>query len=60
MTVREIRDKARGLKVKNYTRLGRDELVWAIQRAEGNTDCYRKIENCGVLDCCWRAACQGR
>ncbi len=59
MTVTEIRGRARDLGVKSYSRLRRDELIWAIQRAEGNVDCYRRIANCGVMDCCWRGDCQG-
>ena len=59
MTVREIREKARELKVKNYARLPKTELIWAIQGAEGNADCFTKIQNCGQMDCCWRSDCQG-
>ena len=58
MTVKDIRDKARTLKVKNYARLPKEQLIRAIQTAEGNVDCYGKIEDCGQMDCCWRADCQ--
>lgn len=59
MTVREIREKARELKVKNYVRIPKDQLIREVQKAEGNDDCYGKIADCGQLDCCWRGDCQG-
>ena len=58
MTIRQARDKAKDLKVKNYAKLSKDQLIWAIQKAEGNTDCYKRIENCWQMDCCWRSDCQ--
>jgi hypothetical protein len=58
MTVTEIRKKAKELKIKNYARLPKDQLIWAIQQAEGNSDCYGKIVDCGQTDCCWRSDCQ--
>ena len=58
MNVREVREVAKGLKIKNYTRLTREELIRAIQCAEGNADCFGKIEECGQADCCWREGCQ--
>ena len=58
MTIRQARDKARDLKVKNYAKLSKDQLIWAIQKAEGNDDCYKRIENCGQMNCCWRSGCQ--
>lgn len=58
MTVKEIQKKARELKVKNYARLPKAELIWAIQSAEGNADCFGRIVDCGQTDCCWRDDCQ--
>jgi len=58
MNIKDIRAKAKELKVKNYSRLRKDELIWAIQIAEGHTDCFRKIRDCGQMDCCWRSDCQ--
>ena len=58
MTVKDIREKARTLKVKNYARLSKEQLIRAIQAAEGNVDCYGKIADCGQMDCCWRDDCQ--
>lgn len=58
MTVKETRERAKALKVKNYARLSKEQLIWAVQLAEGNADCYRRIPSCGQNDCCWRADCQ--
>lgn len=58
MNVTEIRKRARELKVKNYSRMRKDDLIRAIQLAEGNTDCYKRITNCGETDCLWREDCQ--
>ncbi|GAB4284744.1 MAG: hypothetical protein Kow0092_39100 [Deferrisomatales bacterium] len=59
MTVKEIRAKARTLKVKNYSRLRKADLIWAVQEAEGHTACFRRISGCGITECCWRGECQG-
>ncbi len=40
MNVKEIREMARHLGVKNYSRLKKTDLIWAIQEAEGNSSCY--------------------
>ncbi len=56
--VKELRILARELKVKNYSRMRKDQLVWAVQEAEGNTPCYKKISDCRVMDCLFRGECQ--
>jgi len=33
------------------------ELVWAIQKKEGNTPCFRTRQNCPQTDCLWREQC---
>ena len=58
MTVKEIRPIAKALNVQNYYRLRKDDLIRAVQTAEGNTDCFKKVPGCGELDCCWRVECQ--
>ncbi len=58
MKVTEIREKAKALKVKNYSRMRKDDLIRAIQIAEGHTDCFKRIPNCGQQDCLWREDCQ--
>jgi len=58
MTLREIREKAKNLGVKNYSRFKKDGLIRQIQQAEGNSPCFKGIENCGELNCAWRDDCQ--
>lgn len=54
----EINEKAKALGIKNCKKLKINEIISAIQIAEGNTDCFQKIENCQVMECCWRERCQ--
>ena len=58
MTVKEIRKKARGLHVANYSRLNKAELIRAVQRTEGNQECFLQITDCRQDDCCWWGDCQ--
>jgi hypothetical protein len=56
--LQEVRAIARsmGIDTRNVTMT---ELIRAIQRAEGNTDCYLTIQvhTCGQTNCCWREEC---
>ena len=58
MKVTQIREIARELKIKNYSRMRKDDLIRAIQVAEGNTDCFKRIPGCGEKGCLWREDCQ--
>lgn len=58
MILKDIRAKARGLEVKNYSKLAKTDLIRAIQEKEGNASCYHNISDCGQLDCLWRRDCQ--
>lgn len=57
MNVVEVKKKAKivGLipgKIK------KTDLIWAIQKAEGNTTCFAENDgNCPYLDCCWLDDC---
>ncbi len=57
MTVREIRDIAKTMKIKNISRFRKDGLVRVIQEAEGNSPCFKNIPNCGETQCLWRNDC---
>ena len=60
MTLNEIRDKARSLGLKNYSRLRKAELIRAIQEKESNSSpCYQTITGCRQDDCLWMPDCQG-
>ena len=58
MTLQEISIKARELGIKNISTFKKDALIRQVQQAEGNSPCFRGIENCGELDCAWRDECQ--
>lgn len=58
MTVKEIREKAKALDLKNIAKLRKDDLISAIQVAEGNDNCFKKVSDCGEMVCCWREDCQ--
>jgi hypothetical protein len=58
VNVKEIRDKARDLGVKNYSKLRKADLIKAIQVQEGNTPCYQEATDCQQYDCCWMGDCQ--
>ncbi len=58
MKVMEIRDMARNLGVKKYSRFSKPDLIRAVQVAEGNSPCYQQIFDCRVYDCLWREECQ--
>ncbi|MFZ2089751.1 MAG: Rho termination factor N-terminal domain-containing protein [Desulfobaccales bacterium] len=58
MKVTDIRNKARDLGLKNYSRLNKGDLIRSIQVAEGNSPCYQQIDDCRVEDCLWREDCQ--
>ena len=49
MTLREIRERARDLGIKNYKKIKKDGLIRQIQQVEGNSPCFKGIENCGEL-----------
>ena len=40
-------------------RMRKDELIKAIQRAEGNNDCFGTVltMECGQMSCLWRKDC---
>jgi hypothetical protein len=58
--LRDVRTIARkmGIDTRNVTMT---ELIRAIQRAEGNNDCYMtaRVLTCGETGCCWREDCRG-
>jgi hypothetical protein len=58
MTLREIRERARDLGIKNLKKFKKDVLIRQIQQVEGNSPCFKGIENCGELNCAWRDDCQ--
>ncbi|KIH77636.1 Rho termination factor, N-terminal domain [Geoalkalibacter ferrihydriticus] len=60
MNVAEIREIAKTMGIKATSKMKKAELIQAIQRHEGNADCYGapwRLE-CGQDDCLWRRDCQ--
>ena len=62
MKVKEIRELARGHGVQSAARLKKPELIRAIQRSEGNFDCFGTAADgyCDQMDCRWRNDCLGQ
>jgi hypothetical protein len=58
MILKDIWAKACSLGLKNYSRLGKTDLIRAIQEKEENASCYQNISDCWQFDCLWRSDCQ--
>jgi len=59
MKMPEVRARAKAAGIKT-NRSKKQDLVRAIQRAEGNRDCFNRGESaaCGQDGCIWRADCK--
>jgi len=55
--VKQLREMAKDLEIKNIGKLRKEDLIHAIQLAEGNSDCFGKIPDCGEMDCLFRPDC---
>jgi hypothetical protein len=58
MNVKEIREKARVLGLKNVSKVRKENLIRAIQETEGNSPCFKNIYGCQEARCLWREDCQ--
>ena len=58
VTKKLLLEKAAGLSLKGASKLRKVDLIHAIQIAEGNDDCFGRIEHCAVEPCLYRAECQ--
>ncbi|TAN43505.1 MAG: SAP domain-containing protein [Nitrospirae bacterium] len=58
MTLKEIKDMAKEKGVK-AGKMKKDEIIRAIQTAEGNFDCFGSARSgeCNQGDCIWRSDC---
>ena len=57
MKIMAIKDKAKSLGIKPGN-LKKTELIHAIQKAEGNTDCFGKSSgSCPHTNCCFMDDC---
>ncbi len=58
MKVADIKKKAKGMGIE-AGKLGKKDLVRAIQTAEGNPACFDSgVRDCAQMKCCWRDDCQ--
>ena len=58
MTLKELKEKAKNYEIK-AAKMKKDEIIRAIQRAEGNYDCFGTALSgaCSQTDCLWREDC---
>lgn len=59
-SVKQIQKLAMKQGVKNISTLKKDELIRALQAAEGNSPCFQRIPDCGQGDCLFRGDCLGQ
>lgn len=58
MRMSDIEKKARNLGIKDSWKYSKKELIKAIQKAEGNFDCFgTAAAYCDQWVCCWRSDC---
>lgn len=57
VTLTLLRAMAKDLEIKGAAKLARNDLIHAIQVAEGHAACYARIPDCGQMDCLFRPDC---
>jgi len=57
ITKNALMEKAREMGLKGLSKKKKHEVIHVIQLAEGNTDCFRRIPDCAIEDCLYRAEC---
>ncbi len=59
MTFQEIKKIAEAKKVILDKSMVKNDIIRAIQRHEGNDDCYAsgRANECGQMNCLWRQDC---
>ncbi len=59
MNIQSLKEKAKPLGVSKASKMKKDDLIRAIQDAEGNEQCYStgRADACGQYDCCFREDC---
>ncbi|MCU0589686.1 MAG: hypothetical protein MUF52_16245 [Syntrophobacteraceae bacterium] len=59
MKIQDIRARAKEIGINSFGKT-KAELIRAIQKAEGNFDCYgTATDYCDQLDCSFRSPCLG-
>lgn len=58
MRLSQVEKKAKSMGIKDTWKFSKKELIKAIQRGEGNFDCFGTAKNnCVQVACCWREDC---
>lgn len=58
MKIGEIRKMARNMGITNVIKMSKTDLIRAIQRAEGNFQCFATDpHSCGQVNCLWLKDC---
>jgi hypothetical protein len=59
MQIKKIREIAKKNGI-NPSKMNKTELIRAIQRAEGNSDCFGTsyVNECNQINCLWREDCE--
>jgi hypothetical protein len=58
MRLTEVQKKASGLGLKDTWKFSKKDLVRAVQKKEGNSDCFQSgKKSCEQTACCWRTDC---
>ncbi|HCE46999.1 MAG TPA: SAP domain-containing protein [Lentisphaeria bacterium] len=59
MSINEVKKRAKELGLDPAKTSKKDELIRAIQAAEGNSQCFGTdaVKSCSQENCCWRPDC---
>jgi len=59
MRIKDVRERGQAMGMVGLERMRMGDLIRAIQKAEGNSDCYGAAWrfDCLQTDCCWRQDC---
>jgi hypothetical protein len=60
MKLQEIRQKAKGMGISTASNRPKEVLIRDIQTTEGNSPCYKTINDCSIDECLWRGDCQSK
>jgi len=58
MRLNDVERKARRLGIKDTWKFSKEQLIKAIQKKEGNSECFRTAKSfCSQSTCCWMEDC---
>jgi len=60
MTVKKVRKIAKDIGAKVKKNMKKTDIIYAIQKAEGNFQCFDTAKGfCDQADCAWKKDCYG-